>query len=453
MLRGRPMTKKPTLAQDIAKLTKRFDWLVETLGTGAFFPPHQPPPLGVQKHPSREGSVAARNDNFDNPFASLKIEYETRNVDEIGIRAKGKDPTTLSIDQPRDPRIETSSGNIPQSLTTSRGVPGVVSTDTASVVPAKFYFLAWASRQQALAHEAQGPHRQNLLPDPDQTRLRQRQRPLGSPLLPPRHLYVTTWQDDDYGLDFEDKQRPQPRRKGKGTDIEALAKAIAEQTHDVHLNVPEFDGIVSLMLTPLLSGWIKLSGCSTTRNMGIQNRKSWHQKCDCPALAKKVGLVVDGMRDSVIAIVPRVLQDKDEEDEMHTTFVPYALLEITNLLVFRSFTFLAIPVVPTIRVLVTFTKFEELQPLDEFCTPPSSPDATGRESPAVGRSSDKSSWLPWVKHHNRQIPSMTFGPSISRVEDIQDPFAIPADYTWITVEAKKKKMQEKKSGKSKKGRA
>ncbi|KAJ0787649.1 putative ankyrin repeat domain-containing protein [Helianthus annuus] len=33
----------------------------------------------------------------------------------------------------------------------------------------------------------------------------------------------------------------------------------------------------------------------------------------------------------------------------------------------------AIPVIPTIRVLVTFTKFEELQPLDEFTTPPSSP--------------------------------------------------------------------------------
>ncbi|KAF2314117.1 hypothetical protein GH714_022377 [Hevea brasiliensis] len=39
----------------------------------------------------------------------------------------------------------------------------------------------------------------------------------------------------------------------------------------------------------------------------------------------------------------------------------------------------AIPVVPTIRVLVTFTKFEELQPLDEFATPPSSPTAAGRK--------------------------------------------------------------------------
>ncbi|KAA8548457.1 hypothetical protein F0562_000141 [Nyssa sinensis] len=43
----------------------------------------------------------------------------------------------------------------------------------------------------------------------------------------------------------------------------------------------------------------------------------------------------------------------------------------------------AIPVVPTIRVLVTFTKFEELQPLDEFSTPPSSPTGAGRESPAM----------------------------------------------------------------------
>ncbi|KAF9597798.1 hypothetical protein IFM89_021883 [Coptis chinensis] len=43
----------------------------------------------------------------------------------------------------------------------------------------------------------------------------------------------------------------------------------------------------------------------------------------------------------------------------------------------------AIPVVPTISVLVTFTKFEELQPLDEFSTPPLSPRAAGNESPAV----------------------------------------------------------------------
>ncbi|KAK8507576.1 hypothetical protein V6N12_072830 [Hibiscus sabdariffa] len=44
----------------------------------------------------------------------------------------------------------------------------------------------------------------------------------------------------------------------------------------------------------------------------------------------------------------------------------------------------AIPIVPTIRVLVTFTKFEELQPMEEFSTPLSSPahfqDSKSKES-------------------------------------------------------------------------
>ncbi|XP_077227007.1 uncharacterized protein LOC143860313 [Tasmannia lanceolata] len=110
----------------------------------------------------------------------------------------------------------------------------------------------------------------------------------------------------------------------------------------------------------------------------------------------------------------------------------------------------AIPVVPTIRVLVTFTKFEELQPLEEFCTPPSSPEnshATGKEIPATQNSS---SWIQWIKGPYRQSAPMISGPS-RHIEDIQDPFIIPPGYTWITVEEKKKKMKDDK-GKSKKGR-
>lgn len=106
--------------------------------------------------------------------------------------------------------------------------------------------------------------------------------------------------------------------------------------------------------------------------------------------------------------------------------------------------------VPTIRVLVTFTKFEELHPLEEFSTPPSSPSnhhSAGRETPIPQPSS---SWLQWIKVPYRPSTSTAPGPS-SRVEDIQDPFMIPADYTWITVEAKKKRLQDSKS-KSKKGR-
>ncbi|KAF6171241.1 hypothetical protein GIB67_036909 [Kingdonia uniflora] len=48
--------------------------------------------------------------------------------------------------------------------------------------------------------------------------------------------------------------------------------------------------------------------------------KPGHQKRDCPTFAKKVGLVIDGMRKSVIATIQRVLEDEDE-DGIHTTFV------------------------------------------------------------------------------------------------------------------------------------
>lgn len=103
----------------------------------------------------------------------------------------------------------------------------------------------------------------------------------------------------------------------------------------------------------------------------------------------------------------------------------------------------AIPVVPTIRVLVTFTKFEELQPLDEFATPPSSP--SGRESPAT-TSTSASSWFQWIKAPIHR-PSSSFGGSSSRIENVQDPFLIPPEYMWVTAEAKKKKMQEKQRAK------
>lgn len=110
----------------------------------------------------------------------------------------------------------------------------------------------------------------------------------------------------------------------------------------------------------------------------------------------------------------------------------------------------AIPVVPTIRVLVTFTKFEELQPLDEFATPPSSPTASGRESPS-GAQPSSSSWFQWIKAPYQRPVSSTGSPS-NRIENVQDPFVVPQDYTWISAEAKRKKMQEKEKAKKGKSR-
>ncbi|XP_047313286.1 ankyrin repeat domain-containing protein 13C-like [Impatiens glandulifera] len=118
----------------------------------------------------------------------------------------------------------------------------------------------------------------------------------------------------------------------------------------------------------------------------------------------------------------------------------------------------AIPVVPTIKVLVTFTKFEELQPIDddeeEFSTPPSSPSAAERISPTRLSHSSGSSWFQWIKApYQRTMTSSGGGGagSSNRIEIIQDPFAIPQDYTWVTAEAKKKRIQEKNKSKKNKG--
>ncbi|KAK4743941.1 hypothetical protein SAY87_010253 [Trapa incisa] len=94
----------------------------------------------------------------------------------------------------------------------------------------------------------------------------------------------------------------------------------------------------------------------------------------------------------------------------------------------------AIPVIPTIRVLVTFTKFEELQPLDEFSTP-------------LGPTG--SSWLPWIKAPYHGRPSSSLSCSSNRIDNIHDPFVIPSDYTWVTAEAKKKIQVKNKLKKGK----
>ncbi|KAJ4887249.1 Ankyrin repeat family protein [Raphanus sativus] len=97
----------------------------------------------------------------------------------------------------------------------------------------------------------------------------------------------------------------------------------------------------------------------------------------------------------------------------------------------------AIPVVPTIKVLVTFTKFEEIDPAEEFETPASSPTASsGYQSPAASTNSRSSSWF-------RRARSNKDGLS-SKSQALQDAFAIPAGYTWVSVESKKKKPRKGK---------
>ncbi|GAB4855347.1 hypothetical protein Ancab_023968 [Ancistrocladus abbreviatus] len=107
----------------------------------------------------------------------------------------------------------------------------------------------------------------------------------------------------------------------------------------------------------------------------------------------------------------------------------------------------AIPIVPTIRVIVTFTKFEELQPVEEFSTPPSSPvhfyDAKSRDSEG------STSWISWIRG-NRGGQSSDSTDS-HHCRDDTDPFHIPSEYTWVDANEKKRRMKAKRA-KSKKNR-
>lgn len=100
----------------------------------------------------------------------------------------------------------------------------------------------------------------------------------------------------------------------------------------------------------------------------------------------------------------------------------------------------AIPIVPTIRVLVTFTKFEELEPVDEFSTPLSSPtnfqDAKSKESDG------STSWISWMKGNRDELSSDSKTRSF---QDEIDPFRIPSDYAWVDANEKKRRMKAKKA--------
>ncbi|XP_061345558.1 uncharacterized protein LOC133291321 [Gastrolobium bilobum] len=116
----------------------------------------------------------------------------------------------------------------------------------------------------------------------------------------------------------------------------------------------------------------------------------------------------------------------------------------------------AIPVVPTVRVVITFTKFVELQPVEEFYTPFSSPRhllsgaGAGREyeqqHKPESRSSSSSVASTWLRRNNSM--SGAGNKQQQRCSSMQldsDPFAIPAGYTWTSVDDKSSKMKKSKS--------
>ncbi|CAA7025996.1 unnamed protein product [Microthlaspi erraticum] len=109
---------------------------------------------------------------------------------------------------------------------------------------------------------------------------------------------------------------------------------------------------------------------------------------------------------------------------------------------------LAIPLIPTVRVIVTFTKFEELQPCEEFVTPPSSPvfhDAkSSSENPSSASGSGSGSWVSWMKG-GRAGGQSSDGESNRYKDNEVDPFLIPSDYKWVDSAEKKRRMKAKKA--------
>lgn len=124
---------------------------------------------------------------------------------------------------------------------------------------------------------------------------------------------------------------------------------------------------------------------------------------------------------------------------------------------------MAIPVVPTVRVVITFTKFVELQPVEQFYTPLSSPRHFvygGRnQSEEEQKSQSHCSSLPsssstssssWLRRNSSQSGSASKQQqqqrsSATMAQQETDPFAIPSGYTWTSVDDKSKKMKKSKS--------
>lgn len=107
---------------------------------------------------------------------------------------------------------------------------------------------------------------------------------------------------------------------------------------------------------------------------------------------------------------------------------------------------MAIPVVPTVRVVMTFTKFVELKPVEDFYTPLSSPRqfaANARSSEdesSTSASGDNSNYLSsWLRGGRHQKSSNSGG------RQAVDPFAIPSGYSWSSFDEKLKKLNKSKS--------
>lgn len=111
----------------------------------------------------------------------------------------------------------------------------------------------------------------------------------------------------------------------------------------------------------------------------------------------------------------------------------------------------AIPILPTVRVVVTFTKFAYLTQSEQFFTPLSSPRLLpvpeDEENHKV--ETHKSSWLRWNTSSTKTSVNRSKSVNTSQVIDHFDRFDIPSDYKWVSIHTK---SQNSRTMKPKKGK-
>lgn len=118
--------------------------------------------------------------------------------------------------------------------------------------------------------------------------------------------------------------------------------------------------------------------------------------------------------------------------------------------------------VPTVRVVITFTKFVDLPPVEQFYTPFSSPrqlaNGGGDDNfeshysslPSCSSSSSSSSSSTWLRRSSSHSAAGSTTKQNHRclwstTQDETDPFAIPSGYTWARSDDKSSKLKKSKS--------
>ena len=93
---------------------------------------------------------------------------------------------------------------------------------------------------------------------------------------------------------------------------------------------------------------------------------------------------------------------------------------------------IAISLILTVKMVITLTKFEEMESDEDFATPTCNPDARyGHERPRFG------SWFSWIKGLETNVPIGT--PTLEGEEEMSDMFSIQRDYVWIGKEVEKRR--------------